>query len=72
MVTPSRDQLDQIELALLHAESILRNNPTPDGERCYVRIREALNTLRAAQRHQTASPINGPGRQGDQLRGTDQ
>lgn len=65
-------QLDEIELALLHAESILMNDTTPDGRICYARVRKANNTLRSASRHQDPSPVHGPGRKGDQLRGVDQ
>lgn len=74
----NRTQLDHIQLALFHAESIIRNGKTLDERLCHDRIRFALtiiqfhDTVPPPPRDQTASPINGPGCQGDQLRGSDQ
>lgn len=73
------DEIDKIELALLHTESIIRKSDrTPDKKLCHERVRAALAILRSydterfTPRDQDPSPVNGPGCQSDQLRGTDQ
>jgi hypothetical protein len=76
----SREQLDIIELALLHVESIFGRTVVgaDDQDLCYDRICAAIKTIRnqhlsqPSSGDQAKSPVHGPGSEGDQLGGPDQ